>query len=624
MGLFVQDGSGGIFVYLTGGAVNIKPGQYVEISGFANEGRYSSIVDNPRVIPEATGPVVTPLPVSLGEIYQGGLDAQWVEVRGVVRSQKQIGGGTRLELAVPPHRITVWIPQSDHNPPALESKQVSLRGVVGTLNFGQKLVAFQLFVSSLDNILVEKSPRPTTSTTPIGQLTNPALRLDNIGRVRVRGVVSLCWPGRELVIQDTTGAVEIQSQDDFASLSAGTSVEVVGYLGPVLEAPRIEDAVIQRGTSKEAITAVSASVQELVEARHQLKLVQTEGTLVDWASSGSNKMILVLQANGRLFNALFDETGRSEVSTGLLPGCRVRLRGVPRLSAGPPGADPRLFLMLRSPEDLQIIAGAPTAYSAGFVAATAAALLLTLGLLASLWRSFRQRRETEHVLRLQATLQAEMHQGEQQLRRSMEERDRIGRDLHDDIIQSIYAVGLNLEDCRRVVRESPQNAEARLATAINTLNNAIRSVRGFLAGLEPKVLNGREFKTALKSLALTSGEGPTPFHLEVDPSSANSLTSVQATQLLHIAKEGMSNSLRHAHASNVSVLLHPVAAGIRLEVRDNGAGFDPDIIGGLGHGLRNMTSRAREIGADFQIVSAPGHGCSILVTVPQRNPNERD
>lgn len=115
--------------------------------------------------------------------------------------------------------------------------------------------------------------------------------------------------------------------------------------------------------------------------------------------------------------------------------------------------------------------------------------------------------------------------------------------MHDDIIQSIYAAGLGLEDCRRVVR-SPEQAEARLVAAIQMLNHTIRGVRGFIAGLEPKVLSGHEFKTALKSLALTSGDGPTQFQFQVDSSGANSLTSTQATQLLHIAKEAMSNSLR--------------------------------------------------------------------------------
>ena len=136
------------------------------------------------------------------------------------------------------------------------------------------------------------------------------------------------------------------------------------------------------------------------------------------------------------------------------------------------------------------------------------------------------------------------------------------------------------------------------------------------------MFNGREFKTALKSLALTSGDDPTQFQLEVDPSAANWLTPTQATQLLHIAKEAMSNSLRHARASTLVVSLLPTVTGVRLEVIDNGDGFNPDALDAKGHGLRNMTSRAREIGADFKIVSAVGQGCRILVNVPRPNANE--
>ena len=195
-------------------------------------------------------------------------------------------------------------------------------------------------------------------------------------------------------------------------------------------------------------------------------------------------------------------------------------------------------------------------------------------------------------------------------------------DWLDDILQSIYAAGLGLEDCRRVVRQSPEQAEARLVAAIQMLNHTIRGVRGFIAGLEPKVLSGHEFKTALKSLALTSGDGPTQFQSQVDSSGANSLTSTQATQLLHIAKEAMSNSLRHAHASAVTVSLQPVSHGVRLEICDDGVGFVPGAGDNTGQGLRNMAARAREIGGELQTLSAPGQGCRILVTVPQRNANE--
>ena len=105
---------------------------------------------------------------------------------------------------------------------------------------------------------------------------------------------------------------------------------------------------------------------------------------------------------------------------------------------------------------------------------------------------------------------------------------------------------------------------------------------------------------------------------------ASRLTSTQATHLLRIAKEAMSNSLRHAHAAGLTVSLHPAGPGARLEIRDDGVGFEPGTVGDTGHGLRNMTARAREIGAELQIISAPGQGCRILVTVCCGNPNELD
>ncbi|MGC3960974.1 MAG: sensor histidine kinase [Verrucomicrobiota bacterium] len=226
------------------------------------------------------------------------------------------------------------------------------------------------------------------------------------------------------------------------------------------------------------------------------------------------------------------------------------------------------------------------------------------------------------MLELHATLQTEMRQSEQQLRRSLEERERIGRDLHDDIIQSIYAAGLSLEDSRRLLRQSPDQAETRLGAAIHTLNDTIRGVRGFIAGLETKVLNGRELKTALKSLALTSADVPTPFQFHVESNAANILTSTQATQLLHIAKEAMSNSLRHAHASHVTVSLQTIDEGIQLEIADDGIGFAPDVP--TGQGLRNMATRAREIGGHLRTISSPGQGCRILIVVPQQNPLNHD
>jgi signal transduction histidine kinase len=628
IGLFVQDATGGIFVYTAGAALQVEPGQRVVVSGFTNRGRYSPIIDSPQVSLLGTAAQTVPRTVSLAEIYVGGLDAQWVLLTGVVRSQKVLGEGLQLELAVPPNRLNVWIPRlQGRRPPRLEGAAVTLRGVVGTqCNEQGQVTGFQIFANSLDDIMAVRSTRDGFSapTVAIQNLKDPNLRIDGVGRVHIAGTVTLCWPGHALFVQDATGSVELQPRERLGQLVTGSSVEATGFLGPVLQAARLEDAVVRSIGTNEPAQPVPVSAEDLVRGRHGQDLVEVEATFLDWANSVSNSPALALESQGHLFMALLDLPSRHGLHSGLERGSRLRLTGVPWSGATRSGIEPVVSLLLRSPEDIKITARPVAGVTPrGLSMAIAVAALAGAGLLLSLAYGQKKRQQTLHVLQVQANLQTEMRQGEQQLRRAMEEREQIGRDLHDDIIQSIYAVGLNLEDCRRVIRESPQQAEGRVLTAIHTLNNTIRSVRGFLTGLEPKVLNGREFKTALKSLALTSGDSPTPFQIEVDPVAANSLNSAQATQLLHISKEAMSNSLRHAKATSIVVSLDHAPGGVRLEIRDNGEGFNLESIGGAGHGLRNMTTRAREIGAELQIVSAPGQGCRIVVSVPQRNPNER-
>ena len=624
--LFVQDETAGIFVYHRGDLLPLRPGQRVQVTGLARPGRYSPIIDSAEIQLAATGPAISPQAVSLDQINLGGLDAQWVELSGVVRAWEVVDNRLRLELADPPRRIGVWIPSyQGYEQAPLVGSLVRVRGVVGTsVNERGQLQGFQIFANTLSDVTVLHSAAGDPFSTPLrlaGDLKQHHVRKGALGFIRVQGSITLCGPGRTFFIQDPTGGLEVQTQAPLDDLIPGTVVDVAGYLGPVLEAPRLEDAVVRKLGTNAPPRALRTFPEDLFNDRHHNQLVEIEAGLLGQASTSSNGLALALQGNGRFLTALLDTPQAQEALPALQPGSQLRLTGVCRVESSP-GTSPTVSLLLRSPLDVQVIRPPEAAHTLAFQVLAVTAILATVGLAAAFWFIQRQRARVEATLQLQGVLQAEMRQGDQQLRRSMEERERIGRDLHDDIIQSIYAVGLNLEDCRRAIRQSPERAETRLAAAIQTLNNAIRSVRGFIAGLEPKVLNGREFKTALKSLALISSDGPTQFQIEVDPAAANRLTSTQATQLLHIAKEALSNCLRHAHATDVTVALHPVSAGIRLEIRDDGAGFDPAASSGAGQGLRNITARARQIDADPQIISAPGQGCRILVTVPQRNPNE--
>jgi PAS domain S-box-containing protein len=218
-----------------------------------------------------------------------------------------------------------------------------------------------------------------------------------------------------------------------------------------------------------------------------------------------------------------------------------------------------------------------------------------------------ERRQAEEALR----------ESEHRLRRALEDRIRLGRDLHDGIIQSIYAVGLSLGECRRLIEPDPAQAQHRLEQSITNLNTVIRDVRNFIVGLEPEALKGREFGSALESIVAGLGvPGSTHFCFEVDPKAAERLDNAQSTHLLHIAREAISNAIRHGEASQMAIALRLRPDGVQLELLDDGRGFDCNAPNGAGFGLRNIEGRARELEARSEVLSEPGRGTRITVEIP--------
>jgi len=206
-----------------------------------------------------------------------------------------------------------------------------------------------------------------------------------------------------------------------------------------------------------------------------------------------------------------------------------------------------------------------------------------------------------------------------ELNRSLEEKVRLGRNLHDGLIQSLYALGLTLESARTLLRSDPAEADRRIESCGTAINASIRDVRAFITGLTPDQLQRSGFAGALEaSLAELRAGREVSFDIKIDEDAALLLNTAQTTETLQIAREAVSNALRHGGASLINLRVHQNETEVCLLVQDNGTGFDP-AAGSNGHGLANMRARAAQLGATFKLTSQPGQGARLVFTVPVRS-----
>jgi len=202
----------------------------------------------------------------------------------------------------------------------------------------------------------------------------------------------------------------------------------------------------------------------------------------------------------------------------------------------------------------------------------------------------------------------------------LEERERIGMDLHDGIIQSIYAVGLALDYARVSLEEDPEESQQKIEQAIDGLNKTIRDIRAYILDLRPRQFVGQDLMDGLQRLVDEYRTNTLADASLVGPEDKLvGLPASHATALFHICQEALANVAKHSRARRTDIHLWTTRDRVLLEIADNGQGFDIRKMSvTLGHGLSNMHVRARKVGGDVEITSAPGEGTTVLAWVPRR------
>ncbi|MGE0549232.1 MAG: sensor histidine kinase [Kofleriaceae bacterium] len=209
-------------------------------------------------------------------------------------------------------------------------------------------------------------------------------------------------------------------------------------------------------------------------------------------------------------------------------------------------------------------------------------------------------------------------ESEAELRASIAHREEMTRDLHDGILQRIYAVWLKLVVAKTDLGERAKDGADVVANASNELNRAIRELRALIYGTELAEVSSTgepQLATELQLLVSEIAKESVPeCRLDVDEQAAAAVAGRHARELVLIVREAISNTVRHASARSGALSLRRSDTTIALEWRDDGVGFrEPNP---HGRGLANMRARAHRIGADLTVTSAPGDGVTLVVTLP--------
>lgn len=199
----------------------------------------------------------------------------------------------------------------------------------------------------------------------------------------------------------------------------------------------------------------------------------------------------------------------------------------------------------------------------------------------------------------------------------LEERDRISKELHDGVIQSIYSVGLSLQGAMSRVERDPDGTKKRMDDAIGMLDNVVRDVRSYIFALQPKSFEERGLRRALEELARdVEVNALVEARVQLSEDALEMIPEAARRDFIQIAREILSNIARHAQAGEIAV-----ACALRegetvvMTIEDDGVGFDPATVE-RGHGLSNIEQRARNIGGRLVITPRQPKGSVHTLALP--------
>lgn len=614
----VADDTAGLYVLAeTNLFAPYQRGDLLEIAGVTDPGEFAPMVKAATAVKLGRAELPPPRTVTYHQLLTGSMDAQWVEVAGIVQQYTPAPAGEEI------HRLVLLVdgqPVHAHfkgkpAPDLAEDSEVRLRAVcLYQFTRQRRLISPILSVPAGEAIVVQK-PAPAD---PFAIPMRPAASLLLFSaepapghRVRVRGVVTHNQDGVRVWLRDATAGLRVQCRAP-TSVQPGDEVEVVGFPKYGVGAPLLEGAQFRlRATTAPPLPVMLRHPTNAWD--HEDDLVALESMLTDVAAV-MDGYVLTLESAGVEFKALWKTTPDAPRPP-WRTGSRVQLAGICLINYDETTPvtgiwRPQSFqLLLRSPAEV-VILQAPSWWTLQHVTyllgAALAVLVTATGIIS--WRARRRLREQAHQRAL----------AEAEFAAILAERNRMAREIHDTLAQGLTAIALRLRLAKRHAVHAGEAVRQELDAAQELVQANLAEARNSIWNMRAQVLETGDLPTALHHILSQMSQGSgcrTEFQVT---GRIRRLAPVTENNLLRIGQEAITNAIRHAQATQLNLCLDFGEDRFRLKVQDNGCGFDPQQSppGAGRFGLAGMRERVEEMLGHLEIRSAPGKGTLVVVDIP--------
>jgi len=619
--VLVQDDTAGTHLHFKPNRNDLRVGDRVRIKGTTTAGLYLPGVDvtELQILGHEAPPVAAP--ATYDDLATGRFHYQRVLVEGLGRTLTPLDENrSLLRLAMGSRVIEARVDTPPESAPDVIDARLRITALAaGGINDRRQLVFPYLRVMDWSDVTVSQAAQPpeTLPVTSVAALLRFGAADEPHHRARIRGTVLVAFADGRVFLRDSTPPPPPREtpkdeppkppQSPSIAIRLTTSVHLTpGHLAEITGFPimagfsaSLADAQVLSSEPAEAPVAATVSLREFQNGSHDADLVQlTEPAILNDFFRTNDGYELRLTSGSAPIRAFLLQSTAPQLAIGSV----CRLTGICLVESstdrGFRSSPDRASLLVRSMEDIQVLSTAPFWNAKRLVIAIT--ILAGLILLTLFWITQQRRQITRLERRIvqQATL---------------EERQRIAREFHDTLEQELTGLSLRLD----AATTRPLEDKAR--NLLETSRSLVSRIQSEARNLVSDLRDTEHATTLAEALQLLAARAPESLAIHLDIHPIPPIQPHVTHHLRMIAQEAITNALKHAQATEITLHLSTTPSLLTLRITDDGHGFDPtaQTHGQPGHfGCIGIRERARKVGAEVKWESETGKGTTVCVSLP--------